>query len=206
MLGGGESREANAIIGGKEQGKSTFTSSIIDAYAAYGERVIILTETEPHAYRKYKRVKMVESLARPDCPKVVKYYNREDPFIMLRDIYKLCIDGKIRSGLLVMEDATNYLDYNPVREIRQLLTNHRMFHLDIIITSHALSLFPKFCRKMVSTVTVFQTAEGFEDPREIKSLGYPPYKSLYKAWVNCMKTPKNTKKFVQYHETIITGV
>jgi len=67
-------------------------------------------------------------------------------------------------------------------------------------------LFPKFCRKMVSTVTVFQTAEGFEDPRELKGLGYANYKALFQAWVTCMKTPKNRKTYIQHHETIITGV
>jgi hypothetical protein len=206
MIGGGETREANAVIGGKEQGKSTFTSEIIEMYRAAGERVVILTETEPHAYKKYPRVKLVESLGRPDCPRVVKYYNRLDARRMLKDVYRLCVDGKIKSGLLVMEDATNYLDPWPVIEVRQFLTNHRMFHLDIIITSHSLDLFPNFCRKMVSSVTIFQTAEVFEKDREIKSLKYGNHVNLFKAWQKCMRTPKNKKSYIQYHETIATGI
>lgn len=217
-------RIAGAIIGGKAQGKSTLTvEHILPAYDLKKDRVLILTLTDPPAYAKFKRVKHnkdktgsedtaktiftdnpLEALKKWKCG-VVKYYNFQDAKQMVKEVHDLCVGGYLRRGAVVFEDCTNYIDPLPAESIRNFLVNHRMFDLDLFFTTHALRFLPKFCRGMVSNVTVFKTNEAYEKASELRTYQYPNHHALFKGWKECMDAPRKPGR-IQHHVTIETGV
>lgn len=207
-------RLANAIIGGNGQGKSSFTAEIIEkVYLPRGERVLILTSQDPPAYKKYPRIENIEDLLFVKKG-AVKYYNPYNSKQMLSQIKELCLIGidtpkgkkYFRNGLVVFEDCTNYISANPQEELKNFLVDRRMADLDLIFTTHAIRFLPKFVRGMVNSVTIFKTAETFENSKEIQRLAYPNYHELFQAWKKVMNTPDNPKKFIKAHETITTGI
>lgn len=205
----GRNWEAHAIIGGNGQGKSTFAKR--DLFPAYdtskegGQKILILTSTDPPAYDKYRRINNLNDLMRWKHG-IVKYYNHESPKQMLKDIHFMCVQGFLKFGAIFFEDCTNYVDDKPGESIKQFLVNRRMFELDMFFTTHALRFLPKFCRGMCNTVTVFKTAEVFEKPNEVRTLFYPNYEQLYLAWREVMATPHDKNNFVQHHLTVTTGL
>lgn len=208
----GRDRLANAIIGGKAQGKSTFIKKLIALYNGPTDKVIILTSQDPPAYAKFKRVHSIDEIKRLKKG-VVKYYDYNEPHNMINDLRDLATQGwetstghkKFTGGAVVFEDTTNYLEHNPPRGVKNFLVDHRMMELDLFFVTHALRFLPKFVRGMVSTITVFKTAETFNKPEEIRQLGYPNSDNLFNAWSEVMAAPK-TNEFIQSHITIETGV
>lgn len=208
----GRDRLANAIIGGKAQGKSTFIKKLIALYNGPTDKVIILTSQNPPAYEKFKRVQSIDDIKRLKKG-VVKYYDYDNPYQMINNLRDLATKGwetsqghqVFKTGAIVFEDTTNYLEHNPPRGVKNFLVDHRMMELDLFFVTHALRFLPKFVRGMVSTITVFKTAETFNKPEEVRTLGYPNSENLYNAWCQVMNTPK-TNDFIQPHITIETGV
>lgn len=194
--------EAHAIIGRKHTGKSTFAHSFFKGYNLKKDRVLIITETDPGAYSKIKRIDNIEML-RAWKSGVLKYYDFdcEDDFSMLIDVYKLAAADVLNNGLVIFEDCTNYIDPNPHRVIKKFIVNHRMYRLDLIFTTHSLAFLPKFCRRMVSTITIFKTLDTFSRWEDLRALGYPNAQNLYSAWVQVMNN-----KNEHFSITISTGL
>ena len=203
----GRDRKAFAFIGGRAQGKSTLIKKLLDSFysKAQKDKVLILTPTVPPAYEKVKEVDL-EFLQTKNWYGMVRYYNHDDAKQMLKDVHHLCIQGKLRKGCIVFEDCTNYIDPWPAESIRNFLVNMRMFDLDLIFTTHALRFLPKFCRGMVNYITVFKTAETFENPKELRQLAYPNYHHLYIGWQEVMHTQRDESSFVQAYRTVDTGL
>jgi len=194
--------EAHAIIGRKHTGKSTFAHSFFKGYNLKQDKVLIITETDPGAYSKIKRIDNIEKLKAWKCG-VLKYYDfdAENDFKMLIDVYKLAADNRLSDGLIIFEDCTNYIDANPHRVVKKFIVNHRMYHLDLIFTTHSLAFLPKFCRRMVSTITIFKTLDTFSKGEDLRSLHYPNAQNIYRAWVEVMNSPDE-----HYCITISTGL
>lgn len=203
----GRDRKSTAVVGGRAQGKSSLIKRLLDKCykKSKGDKVLILTPTVPPAYEKVKEVSL-EFLQTKNWRGMVRYYNHGDAKQMLKDIHDLCIAGKLRKGCVVFEDCTNYIDPWPAESIRNFLVNMRMFDLDLIFTTHALRFLPKFCRGMVNYVTVFKTAETFENPKELKQLAYPNYHKLYEGWCEVMAEPRDESSFIQPHRSVDTGL
>jgi hypothetical protein len=197
--------EAHAIIGGNQQGKSSLVNLLISkSYDKRSQKVIVLNSSNPLAFQSYFFANNVSQLARK-WNGVVRYHNPDGYIQTLNDIYTLAVDGHLRNGAVVMDDCTKYISYNPPQNIKDFLVDRAMYGLDLYFTTHALAFFPAFCRRMVNTITVFKTAENFEKPNELKQLVYPNYNELFSAWSEVMAAPK-TKKFIQPHLTVATGV
>lgn len=194
--------EAHAIIGRKHTGKSTFTHRFFQNYDLKRDRVLIVTETNPNAYRGITRIDNIQKLSAWKSG-VVKYYDFDSPndFEMLIEVYNLCAKGIFKNGLCIFEDCTNYIDANPHRVIKKFIVNHRMYKLDLVFTTHSLAFLPKFCRRMISTITIFKTGDTFSKWQELAALGYPNGKNLYNAWVKVMNHPDE-----HFSITISTGI
>lgn len=197
---------AMALIGGRAQGKSTYArKKIIEpCYDLRTDKILVLTPTVPPAYGDIREVTLHE-LQNRRWHGMLRYYNHQSAKQMLKDIHDLCTANKLRKGLLVFEDCTNYIDPWPAESIRNFLVNMRMFDLDLIFTTHAIRFLPKFCRTMVNTVTTFKTAENFRSPEELRQLGYANYEALYNGWKYVMEQPK-VEGYIQAHRTIDTGI
>ncbi|MCW5907317.1 MAG: hypothetical protein KIS94_05625 [Chitinophagales bacterium] len=198
-------REAHAIIGGNQQGKSSLINELITkGYDKRCEKIIVLNSTNPKPFQSYFFCSSPLQLKKK-WNGIVRYHNSTGYKETLDDIYQLCADGYLRKGAVVFDDCTKYIGFNPPQKIKDFLVDRAMYDLDLYFTTHALAFFPAWCRRMVNTVTVFKTAETFETSRELKELGYPNYERIFAAWQQTMQT-KSTKNFIQPHITIATGV
>lgn len=196
--------ERHAFIGVNGTGKSTAIKSLFDLYDLKQQRILIIAETDPPAYDKYKRVKTYEDLKRFKTG-VVKFYDYENnPFEMLARIRNLYNEGYLRNGLCIMEDCTNYIDANPHRDVKAFIINHRMWDLDLIFATHAFSLLPKFMRKFMHSVTVFKTGDVFESERDLLRLGYMNHFEMYNAFLKARH--EFAKGNRHYHTTVYTGL
>lgn len=197
--------ESHGIVGFRAQGKSPLVRDLFKCYDLRSQKILVLTPSIPKAYEGFPVIKNIESLQRR-WKGVFLYYNHQSAKQMLKDVHDLVTNGYLKNGLIVFEDCTNYIDPYPSESIKNFLVNNKNYDLDLIFTTHMLRLIPKFCRGMLNSITVFKTNEVFEKPQEMRALDYPNYTELYNAWKRVMAAPNDKKKFIQYHETILTGV
>lgn len=197
--------EAHGIIGGNAQGKSSLIVDLLTAYDMRSQKVVILNNTNPPAFQRFKFIDSPERL-KGKWHGVVRYHNPDGFKQSMNDIYQLASDGYLSNGAVVFDDCTKYIEPWPPEVIRNFLVDRRMFSLDLFFTTHALRFLPKFVRGMVNTITVFKTAEVFEKPSELKTLEYSNYHTIYQEWTRVMATPHNPKKYIQEHSTVETGI
>lgn len=198
-------REAHAIIGFKAEGKTTFVRKVADASYDYRtDKVIVICNTVPPALADLSYVDNPEKL-RKGWVGIIRYFNPEGYEETVSDIVDLVEQGYIKKGAIFFDDVTKYITANPQEKIKRVLTDHRMRDLDLFFITHALRMLPKFCRAMISTVTMFKTAENFEHPRDVRQLDYSNYEAIYHGWKKVKATPR-IPGYIQTHVTVETGV
>lgn len=198
-------REAHAIIGGNQQGKSSLVKKLIEkAYDKRSQKVVVLNSSNPKAFQGYFFASSKTQLMRK-WNGIVRYHNPAGYKETLEDIYSLATEGYLKNGAVIFDDCTKYIASNPPEKIKEFLVDRAMFDLDLYFTTHSLVMLSAWIRRMVNTITVFKTAESFEQPRELKELQYPNYKALFQIWTEVKNTPQ-TKEHIQPNLTIATGV
>lgn len=201
----GRQHERHAFIGVNGTGKSTVIEKILrQSYDPKTQKILIIAETDPPAYAKYKRVHSYEALKNWKSG-IVKFYDyNNDPFKMLAQLKQLCNEGYIRNGCVVFEDCTNYVDSNPHREVKSFIVNHRMYDIDLFFTVHALDLLPKFMRKFMHSVTLFKTGDVLRSERDLAALKYQNHVAMYNAYIKAQQEfAKGNKHF---NSTVYTGL
>lgn len=197
-------RSAHVIIGKKGQGKSPYIKYLIDnCYDLRSDKILILTASTPKAFENYVRVASINKL-KQKWHGVVLYYGTSDKQ-MLVDVKELVMSGHMNPGAIFFDDCTPYLNHTPGEEIKSFLTHHKNMGTDIYWITHGLGMFSSFCRKMVSSVTLFKTNDTYPNPRDFYSLKYPNSEALYQAWLKVNAMPV-TKNYIQPHITVSTGV
>lgn len=101
------------------------------------------------------------------------------------------IADHFKSGLIIFEDCTGYIDANPRKEIKQFLTNHRMFDADLIFTFHSIMGIPPFFWKMTNNMLLFKTQEYLEEKDKSSMKRIPNYIDIYKAYSRLKKSKNN---------------
>lgn len=198
--------EIHAIVAGRYCGKSTLIAREIipqyDAGKGKPQTVVILTNTDPPAYNKYRRIDSVEDMKR--VRGVVKFYDRN--FSMdnqLLELHKLYDAGYLRNGALILEDATKYIESNPKKEVKALVYDSRMFDIDIFVVFHSLKAIPPKLRATLASITIGgNTGQLFQDYRELEALGFPNAPGLFKAYKNAKSEfERGETHFFDYVET-----
>ena len=197
MSGSGDNI-SHVLVGFKRTGKSTYIRRIIDQCYHPKQKILIVTQTDPEAYGKFRRAES-ESQLRAWKFGPVKYYNRKSRKQMLQTILDLAEDGILRNGAVIFEDATSYITGNPPDEILDFLINHRMYFLDLYFILHSLTDVPPKLWRNVTSVTVFKTAENESLIRERKMI--PNLDKVLEAWKK-VKTDPDMRKSI----TVSTGI
>lgn len=198
-------REAHAIIGGNQQGKSSLVKQIIEnGYDKRKHQIVILNTTNPKAFQSYFFASGKTQLQKK-WKGVIRYHNSNGYKQTLQDVYELTVEGYIRNGAIVFDDCTKYMGSNPPEKIKEFLVDRAMYDIDLYFTTHSLAFLPAWVRRMVNTITVFKTAETFEQERELKDLLYPNYRAVFHAWQKVMAA-KPVNSFIQPNYTVATGV
>lgn len=198
-------REAYAIIGGNQQGKSSLVKKLIDAaYDKRKDKVIVLNSSNPRAFQEYFLASQPKQLQRK-WNGVVRYHNADGYKQTVEDVWNLVQDGYMRSGCVVFDDCTKYIDEKTPEHIRYFLVDRAMYDIDIIFTTHALAFLPKFIRRMVNVVVVFKTGDGFKVANDLYRLNYPNHEKIFAAYQEVMNLPQS-KEIIQPHIAVATGI
>ncbi len=201
-----ENVEAHVIIGGNKQGKSSLVAQLIKgSFDKRREKVVVLNSSNPLAFAGYDYHEDAKILKR-NWHGVIRYHNPAGYKQTLTDVYQAVVGGYLYNGAIVFDDCTKYIDPWPAEDIRNFLVDRRMYGLHLFFTTHALRFYPRFCRGMTNTITVFKTAETFNKPEEIRALSYPNSDKLFLAWDFVRDTPNDPKKHIQFHLTVDTGI
>lgn len=196
--------EAHAIIGAKAQGKTSYMRKLADnTYNYTSQKVVVICNTKPPALADLVYVKNPDQL-RKRWRGIIRYYNEAGYEQTVEDIVQLIEEGYITNGAVFFDDVTKYIDSNPQKVVKRVLTDHRMRDLDLYFITHGLGILPKFCRLMINTVTTFKTNESFDHPRDLKGLNYGNSYSLYHNWRKVMDSPR-VSGYIQPHLTTETG-
>lgn len=185
---------STVVVGRKFTGKSTFLyNEILPIYVNAGKKVLIITATDPKAYESVIRIRSWDGLKKwlstPNKVNIVKFYDYNDEFKMIRELNQLCARDKLINNMcIVFEDASNYIDPNPDRSIKNFLVNHRMYNSDLIFTLHAIEFIPKFFLKMISFLTIFKTKETLTI-RKLEDRGFMMPETIYNNWIKVMAHP-----------------
>jgi hypothetical protein len=187
------------IVGRRFTGKSTYLATeIIPIYLKQKKRIIIITATDPTAYEKIPRIYTFDNLRTwliddKQTP-AVKFYSSDDPFKMIKELNSFAQNEKIINNmLLIFEDATNYIDANPDRAVKNFLVNHRMYNCDLIFTLHAIEFIPPFFSKMSNYLTIFKTNDALT-LQYLKTRRITKYIELFNAWLHVMKQASQNYK------------
>lgn len=201
-----ENVEAHAIIGGNKQGKSALVAKLIPVwFDLRSDKIVVLNSSGPKAFSEYSYY-TTPVVLRKKWHGIIRYHNPEGYQQTLKDVYQAVIDGYLYNGAVVFDDCSKYLTANPPQEIKDFLIDRRMYGLQLIFTTHALRFYPKFCRAVTNTITVFKTAEEFKSASDLSGLEYANSVGIFEAWKTVQQIPDDPKKFIQAHRTIETGI
>lgn len=174
-------------IGRKHTGKSTHTARRVREYArAYPNRkVLIIDINGSPAYSEWPWIDYHEFA---NWKKGVRRFWDRDTSKMLEFLLTR-MPGTVHypcdTGLIVWEDCTAYIGFNPPSEIRQFLVSHRMMDLDMIYTFHSVNQVPRFYWQMTGIITLQKTQEELQ-LKDLKRKVIPNYAAIYEAWTSVM--------------------
>jgi hypothetical protein len=188
-----------AVISTEGTGKSTFIKEkIIDskAYDWSKQRCLIITESEPKAYAHIRRVDSYEKMEALKKG-IIKFWdwNATDEFEMMDKIRKIYQKGKLQNGLLVLEDSTIYLPPNTPTQIKSLIISRRMFHIDVVISSHSFNDYPAFLRRRTQLYVLGKMKEYITE-KKLQQLGYSNTELLFKAYLQAQASPERDVKIL----------
>ena len=180
---------AIAIAGRKHTGKSTKTATLANGYPT-DKKVLVLDVNGSPAYAHIPQIKP-EELHRFKKPGKARLLG------IPTDATLRIIAENFRDGLLIWEDCTAYISANPKPIIKEFLTNHRMYRVDMIFTFHALKFVPPFFWSMISYIILLKTNETFRKAKNEDRV--PNYEEIYEAFTR-VKAHKDN----YYCETVKT--
>lgn len=221
--------EAYLIIGGKGQGKSTFLRDQVDVYLDKFGKVYEDCEVDPRVFihdmsgsRAFSDIMTMEEAVRQLKVKVehpldllklkdkkgkpvwksgaLRYVRRRNKDI--EQMYNAIADH-FRNGLLILDEWTTYVKYNPPEWQVDIINNHRNYGLEVFFVVHQMLRVPSFFSRgdMLSKIILFDTGEANITYNQILKK-YSCADALWEAWQRVQEA-KETDRLVQYHELII---
>ena len=193
------------IIGDNGKGKTTFLLELIkSSYDLNTNRVLILCETNPKAYKDIYRIKTYEELKDFESG-IALFWDYDNPeMMMLKNLINILNEGAknmeehpqsygthyLHNGAIVFDDCSNYIPEKPPIEVMKFLGNYRMYLIDLIFVSHTLCDFPAKLRRRMNFYTLFKTLENISE-QKLSSLSYPRTEIINEAWIRVMNNPNN---------------
>lgn len=180
--------EAMIIIGRKHTGKSTLANAIAKGYARPFRKVLIINVNGSPAYSAHQRIGY-EKLKRWRSGGIYQFYDRDHEAMF--DFFLDHYDPEVRkfSGLIVFEDCTKYIDFNPSKQIKSFLVDHRMWDADLLFTFHSLSMVPQFFWKMTTKIILLKTQDIMTPSRAREYANrIPNWTAVHQAHERVMKS------------------
>lgn len=202
-------REMVVYIADKGQGKSTLAMIHMKKFLTkHAEKGLILVNADNPANRPYKWLRTLEDL-NGFCKngKGIVKVNAVD-FNMDEVEMLTYLSTRYRNGVLNIEDASAYLGGSLPRSVKNWLTNHKNFGVELQVIYHGLFMLSPLVRSFAHKLMLFRTKENFNKKSQVNRLerAYPSCSDEILAAWKALQKHKPTKEYVQPYVIIDTGI
>ncbi len=197
-----------AVIGDKAQGKSSFLSLFAKEHLETNEqnnnprRVLIHDPSEAWAFRPFQQISVEELTYGVQLPKtgqrhfwrkgIRRISDEEDDEQVLRSIKQF-----MRNGLVIFDEARDWMAENPKKWQKELFTKHRNLGLDLIFVFHNFMDIPISLRPHIWMYILFKTPEKPDDPKWFARRRFPNPERLYEQWAEVERKPYYPDRIIQ---------
>jgi zonular occludens toxin Zot len=182
-----------AVIGDKAQGKSSFLALFAKEYHDTNEqnenprRVLIHDPSEAWAFQQFENITVEELTYGVKLPKTGKRHfwrkgirritGEDDDEMVLRSIRQY-----MRNGLVIFDEARDWMKENPQKWQKELFTKHRNLGLDLVFVFHNFMDIPISLRPHIWMYILFKTPEKPDGPQWFSRRRFPNPDQFYKKW------------------------
>ncbi len=182
-----------AVIGDKAQGKSSFLALFAKQYyhanANKGNirKVLIHDPSEAGAFAQFEHISLEELMFGVKLPKTGKHHlwkkgirrmcGEEDDEAVMRGIRQM-----MRNGLVIFDEARDWMGENPKKWQKELFTKHRNLGLDLLFVFHNFMDIPISLRPHIWMYILFKTPEKPDGPQWFARRRFPNPEQLYQKW------------------------
>ena len=197
-----------AVIGDKAQGKSSFLALFAKEYLETNaqnrneRRVLIHDPSEAWAFQQFEHISIEELIYGVKLPKTGKRHfwrkgirrmsDEEDDELVLRTIKRY-----MRNGLVVFDEARDWMGENPKKWQKELFTKHRNLGLDLVFVFHNFMDIPISLRPHIWMYILFKTPEKPDGPAWFARRRFPNPDELYQQWEAVEMKPYYSDRIIQ---------
>jgi len=197
-----------SVIGDKAMGKSSFLSLFAKHYLEKNEaagkdrRILIHDPSEADAFRNFEQISVEELIYGVKLPVTGKRHywrkgirritDEEDDEMVLK-----AIKGHMRNGLVIFDEARDWMGQSPKKWQQELFTKHRNLGLDLIFVFHNFMDIPITLRPHIWMYILFKTPEKPDSPKWFARRRFPNPEALYKKWAEAEAAVYSRSKIIQ---------
>ena len=160
------------LIGAPNTGKTT---ELLKLIGSIGKRQLIFDLNNEPKYKTFPSMPVDRiSRWRADSLKTYRIFHSE-PEVVIQKIH-----DHLRNAVLVLEDATSYIDPTTTRILRKILVSRRHWNLDIFLTFHSLATVPPLVFGMCNFIVLKKTNENAKKIKGMDKIPNP--NSLLQSW------------------------
>ena len=197
-----------AVIGDKAQGKSSFLSLFAKDYLELNQkkgnerRVLIHDPSEAGPFNQFENITLEELIYGVKLPKTGKRHfwrkgirrmsHEEDDEQVLRGIRQV-----MRNGLVIFDEARDWMGDNPKKWQKELFTKHRNLGLDLMMVFHNFMDIPISLRPHIWMYILFKTPEKPDGSQWFSRRRFPNPAQLYEKWEAVELKPYHPNRIIQ---------
>ncbi len=176
------------ILGMRGTGKSTYLRNLIEFYKEKNptKRILIISAINQPNYYDIPTID-INLLRRWKNKGVYKLYDSDTDLILSE------VEKHFTNGLLIMEDATSFINKNIQKEVRRMIIDTKQKNVDMLITFHGFMSAPPEVLRYCDTITIFKT----DTPEPRKAMIGSYYSEVLKVYNEVMKSSNR-----YFHKTI----
>ena len=167
------------IEGKRGTGKSTYLLNLINHYwrVHKSQKILVVSMINQPAYLDIPKID-IDLLSRWKSPAIYKMYGSNTEDILQ------AIEEHFKNGLLLMEDATNFIPKSIPKEVRRMIIDTKQKNVDMLMTFHGFMSTPPEIIRYADTITMFKT----DTPETRKDVIGAYYEDVLKAYNEIMKS------------------
>jgi len=180
--------QVSIVLGRRGSGKTTYIKKLIANYGKKhpGQKILVLDTLDHPAYREIPNID-IDLMSRWIRPNTYRIYGGNTDEILQ------AVDKNLTNALVVMEDASKYLNRTITPEVRRFIYDSKQKNLDIIFLFHGFMSCPPELFRMVDNLVLFKTGDTPES-RKRDLMNYNEVLTSYNSVI------KNLNPY--YNETI----
>lgn len=149
--------QVSAVLGRRGSGKTTYIKELIQGYEkAHPQQKILIIDTLDHPAYKHVPVIDIEMLARWRRANTYRIFGGNTDEILK------AVEKNLTNALLIIEDASKFLNRTITPEVRRFIYDSKQKNLDIIFLFHGFMACPPEIFRMIDNIVLFKVNDDPE--------------------------------------------